>query len=123
MNGLTNRKVLLVFRPNVPATAYTPQDAAGEVNDGNPSAQTVNASGGLAPLVVFGAYSERGSGGGVNPRTFTVGGSAAKDGEVNSTSFCYLAWKIYNSSPADVVVDMDDEGAGNGLQSFYIEAA
>ena len=59
----------------------------------------------------------------VNPRTFTVGGSAAKDGETQATGGSadnWLAYKIYNSSPADVVIDQDDEGDNNALVSCYI---
>ncbi|HYM98203.1 MAG TPA: hypothetical protein VET25_00545 [Aestuariivirgaceae bacterium] len=100
-------------------------DVGSEVSEtGNPAAQTVTASGGVAPLVVLGAYGARGF---IDPRTFTVGGSPAKDGEVHNEpggfSNIVFAWKIYNASPADVVVDMDDEIEANYLQSFYIEMA
>ena len=49
--------------------------------------------------------------------------SPAKDGEVANGTTPYLAYKVYNSSPANVSVDMDDEGDGNTLQSCYIEVA
>lgn len=124
LSGMTNgdlgmSKILLVFRkPNT--ILITPADAAGQVTSANPTAQTVNASGGVAPLVVFGAY---GTGGSViDPRTFTP----AKDEEVpvtDSKGIQYFAYKIYNSTPQDTSVDMDDEGDFNTLQSFYIEMA
>lgn len=111
-----NDKVMIVFRGNTPASTLTLGGSGAEITDGNPAAQNCPASGGLAPLVVLGAY---GSSGAVNPRTF----STTKDGEVNSSTSLYLAWKIYNSSPANSSIDMDDEGNLNTLQSFYIQMA
>lgn len=116
----SNDKMLLHFRPNVPINALTVGDVDGSGITTNPAAQTVTSASGVPPLIVFGAYSADAA---VSPRTFTVGGSAAKDGEINSSTFAYLAWKIYNSAPADVVIDMDDEGAMNTLQSFYISVS
>lgn len=122
--GTDPYKILLVFRPDVPAASFAVNDASGEATIGNPAAQTITASGGDGPLVVLGAYSTV-SGGTVDPRTFTVAAVAAKDGEVNVSTHSYLAWKIYDSAPADVVVDMEDENAGgnhpNILQGLYIE--
>ena len=122
MNGTSqNRKVLLVFRPNVPANSLSvgPTSVA-TISDINPVAQTIVATGGTAPLVVIGFY---GSSGTIDPRTFTVGGSAAKDGEVSESNNLYAAYKIYNSAPADVVVDMDDEGTDNVVCGNWIAAA
>lgn len=109
-------KALLVFRGNKPIRTASLLDAAGEVTNGNPASQVVNASGGAAPLIVIAGYASNTA---VNPRTFTP----TKDGEVNPDTLLYLAYKIYNSGPADVTVDIDDEGNGNGLQSFYIACA
>jgi hypothetical protein len=114
-------KVLLVFRGNVAIAAATAQDVGAQSTTGNPTAQVVNASGGAAPLVVIGAY---GSQGAINPRSM----SPAKDGEVGeegpTSAKTWLAWKIYDTSPADVTVDMDDEDgggtSGNTLQSCYL---
>jgi hypothetical protein len=111
------RKVLLVFRPDVPASTLTPADPDGQATTGNPTSQTVTASGGTPPLGVFGCYGSDGTA--ISPRTM----SPAKDGEVNSTTGCYFAWKIYNTSPAAVSVDMDDEGSMNILQSFYVQVS
>jgi hypothetical protein len=116
--GLDNDICLYTFRGTRVITAVSVQDIATEIQDGDPAAQTANASAGQAPLIVFGCYSSTGA---VDPRTFTVGGSAAKDGEISASTDAYLAYKIYNSAPADVVIDMDDEGDRNGLASFYIQ--
>lgn len=110
-------KAMYQFRASRAITAVSISAAVGqESTTGNPAAQTVSAAGGTPPLIVFGCY---GTSGTVDPRTFTVSGSAAKDGEITPHVRCYLAYKIYNTSPADVVVDMDDEGS-NGLGSFYL---
>ena len=112
----TSAKILLVFRPDAPITTAAHADPDQFTGNGIPAAQTVTASGGTPPLIVFGAYSSSGT---INPRTM----SPAKNGEVANGTTRYIAWKIYNSSPANVSVDMDDEGDGNTLQSCYIEVA
>jgi hypothetical protein len=109
-------KAMYLFRGDKPIVSVTPGSVANESTTGNPAAQTVASGSGLAPLIVFGCY---GTSGTVNPRTFTVAAVDAKDGEITPNVRCYLAYKIYMSSPADVVVDMDDEGS-NGLGSFYL---
>lgn len=117
MNGNQfNAKALLQFRPDTAASSLALSTPNAQVTDANPTAQNVAASGGAVPLIVFAAYC---SGGAVSPRTF----SPAKDGEVTPDTFLYLAYKIYNSAPANVSVDMDDEGNSNMLQSFYASIA
>lgn len=114
LNGTTfNFKAMYVFRGDVAANTLTVGGAGEEITSNNPAAQNCAASGGVAPLVVIGCY---GSTGTINPRTF----STTKDGEITPAVNLYLAYKIYNSAPANSSIDMDDEGAVNGLQSFYI---
>lgn len=114
-------KLTYVFRGNIPISLVSVQDIATEFTTGNPVSQTANASGGTVPLVVLGGYLT--SGVAVDPRTF----SPAKDGEINvalgGLSDFWLAYKIYNSSPADVSIDMDDEGGNNALCSCYIQCS
>jgi hypothetical protein len=109
-------KILVVYRGNIPATSQTTSTPNTQATTGDPGAQTVSASGGVAPLVVIGCYASDGT---VDPRTFTQGGSPAKDGEANGNTSGYQAWKIFNTAPADIVVDMQDEGT-NFLASFYV---
>ncbi len=116
-----NNKALYVFRLSNPASSVTPSTPNGQAVGGDPTAQVVSASSGVAPLVVLGAYGAQ-IAGVISPRTFTVGGIDAKDGEINPSSSAYLAYKIFNSLPQDVTVDMEDE-VGNILQSFYIQMA
>lgn len=114
----TMGKVLVVFEGDAAIASITPQDVGGQATDGNPASQNVAAGGGAVPLVVLGAYGTFLAA--VDPRGF----SPAKDGEVSAGSnHLYLAWKIYNASPANVDIDMDDEGGSNILQSCYLEAA
>lgn len=128
-NGdFTNNKVMCVFRAY--ASSLTLGGAIGTISDGNPSGQTITASGGTAPLVVLGMYAgyANGSSGVIDPRTFTISAVAAKDDERNfngaDNEDIWLAWKIVNSgTPADVVIDMDDEGIRNCLIGCYLSVS
>lgn len=125
----SSAKAIYVFRGDNPIAVITALDVDNTNTTGNPGAQTITSATGVVPLVVLGFYVVTGNTL-VNPRTFTVGGIAAKDGEVNASyngplidTDLWIAYKIYNSAPADVVVDMDDEGADNFLGSCYLQAA
>lgn len=107
-------KVALVFSASRPLTSAVVGFSGGQATDGDPTAINITASGGAAPLVVFGAWAN--SAAAVSPRT----SSPAMDAEVTPATDFYTGYKIYNSSPADVSVDMDDEGAANSLAGFYI---
>lgn len=115
MNGTSeDNKILFAFSAG--ASALIPSPFNGDATNANPPAQTILASGAPAPLVVLGAYSSSDP---VSPRTM----SPAKDGEQNTPdNGVWLAYKIYNSSPADVTVDIADEGNANTIQSGYIQA-
>jgi hypothetical protein len=120
MNGFyVELKLLLQFRGNSPITVAAAQDIAQQITDGNPASQTCNASGGAVPLIVFGTYASIVRP--VDPRTF----SPAADGEHSITAAsggqAVVKYKIYNSSPQDTSIDMDDEGSNNVLQSFFLE--
>lgn len=118
MNAAQDRKMLYVFRGNAKITAVNTSTPTAEGTSGNPSTQSILAAllGAAPPVIIVGCY---GSNGDVDPRTF----STTKDGEINATSTAYLAYKIYNSSPSNVNVDMDDEGGANVLQGFYLECS
>lgn len=122
MDSTFDNKVMVTFRANEPIVSVTPTGFSGanaSIIETDPAAQTVASGSGAAPLIVLGHYASQGLQ--VDPRTFTVGGSAAKDGEVAGDVYLYVAWKVYLSSPADVVVDQDDEGAINLLLSGYLQ--
>lgn len=118
MSGnLAMAKMMYVFRGNVPVNTLTLGAFNNEATNGNPTPQVVAASGVQTPLVVLGCYASEATV--VDPRSFTP----AKDGEISAINESYLAYKIYNASPANVTVDMDDEAGPNYLFSTYIRAA
>ncbi len=125
-SGFGATKAIYVFRGDVAATSLIVGGANSQSTTGDPTSQNVTAASGLAPLVVLGAYGGSGIAGTVNPRTF----STTKDGEqevvgdtISSDCDLWLAYKIYNSAPADTSIDMDDEGSSNSLMSGYIQMA
>jgi hypothetical protein len=118
---VADNKVIAVFRGNKPISSVILSTPTGQATGGNPTAQNIDAASGAAPLVAIAAYGAPDDT--IPTRTFTVGGVAAKDGEVNSSGGCYLAWKIYNTAPANIVIDMDDTGDLNALQGVYISCS
>lgn len=123
MDGTVDRKIILVYRGDGAISTVTPGSYNGYADEGEPPAQSLNAGSGAAPLVAIAHYVVDNTNA-IDPRIFTVGGSPAADNEyINGTdTFQYAKDKVYNSSPANISVDMDDEvtTADNGLQSFYL---
>jgi hypothetical protein len=111
-----NEKGLLVFRGNVPIASVTVGDPEGIGTSGDPAPQTVSAASGVAPLIVLATYVAGNAV--VDTRTMTPAKDGEYDGGVGGAT--WTAWKIYNSAPADVVVDMTDEDV-NVLQSCYLQ--
>ena len=111
----------LVFRGDAPISSVTPAGFTSQMTDGNPSAQVIPSGSGAVPLVAVAKWHVSGSGTAINPRTM----SPSEDGEITiaGSSDYYVKYKIYNSSPADVTVDMDDEGSRNLLSSGYLAVA
>lgn len=122
LTGMTHDfevKLLYTYRGDIAISSVNIVDTDSEITDGNPTSQTIASGSGSAPLVVVAGYTSSGV---VNPRTF----SPAKDGEIGENDTAIegsLAYKIYNSSPANVSIDMDDEGVSNGLCGCYIECS
>lgn len=116
MSSGAERMMLYVFRGDHPITSVISGGVSQEAAEGNPASQNVTASSAAAPLVVLGLYRSQGA---VDPRSF----SPAKDGEISPTAGAYLAYKIYNSAPANVAIDMDDEGNINALISCYLSCS
>lgn len=110
-------RLIVIFRPNRPATSVSFESGGGQITTANPTAQNVEANGQTPPLIVLSGYASTGA---IDPRTFTP----AKDGEVGggiNDNQMWIAYKIYNTgdTPADHSIDMDDEGI-NYLASRYI---
>lgn len=110
-----SNKELLVFRPSIPATSVSVSAVNSQATNSAPTAQNVASSGGATPLVVIATWGSE-DGTTVTPRDFTP----VKDGEISSNTNSWTAYKIMNSSPADVAVSMTDYGRANMLQSFYL---
>lgn len=105
---------LMVFRATRPILSVYVGSVNFQDTSGNPSPQTVTASNATNPVVVIAHYAASAA---VDPRTFTP----AADGEIlGGSNRNYAKYKIYNSGPQNVTVDMDDEGV-NYLGSFYLE--
>jgi hypothetical protein len=115
-------KITAVFRGDAPLATASILSPAEQITDINPTAQVVTSGSGTPPLIVFGLYGN-GFVATVDPRTF----SPAKDNEISASILgledIWLAYKIYNlgDTPANVSIDMDDEGAVNELASCYIQ--
>lgn len=115
MDGdFTDQKIMLVFRPNQPASSIAIPTWGAEATQNNPSAQTVSASGQTQPLVVIGAAATSGS-----PAFSTA--SPAFDGTVTQ-GLLIVGYKVYNTAPSDHTIDMNDLGSRNVLESGYIRA-
>lgn len=117
MDALFDAKLLVVFRPNIPATSASTADPAIELTGGDPTAQTITSGSGTVPLVSIGVYwasAEEPQG-----RSF----SPAADGEINNGSILYLRYKSYNfgTTPSDITVDMSDSQFSSLLHSFYFQ--
>jgi hypothetical protein len=125
-------KILFVFRPDNPITSKTGASGGGVVSTGNPSSQNVAAASGTPPLVVIGGYAcisepfvEAGI---IDPRTFSPAKTAEvqiqySDGAEEVEIDHWLAYRIYNTGPADTSIDMDDEDEGNSLVSRHIQVS
>lgn len=113
-NGTINYKLCVLLRPNaLLASLGTVQSVASQFTPSAPTNQIVTSGSGTPPLMVFGVYGT--IVGTVDPR----GMSPAKDDEYGVSNALYLAWKFYGTSPANVTVSMEDEGANN-MASCYL---
>lgn len=118
MLGDTDDKVLIVIRQNVAISSISTGDIDIEMTTGNPAQQVCAAGAGAAPLVVFATYAAFNSISGFS-RNF----SPSADAEINSSNFHYTKYKLYNSSPANITIDIADSGNETCLASFYLECS
>ncbi len=91
------------------------QSLNGEATAVDPTSQSVTSGSGTLPLFVLGIYAS-------NADLLTPSFSPSEDAEIQASGdFLRVKYKIYNASPANVTVDMGDDG-NNIMQSFYVEA-
>lgn len=118
MNATGNEpKVMFVFRPNATINTVTLSTVNAQQTTANPTLQTVSASGQPTPLVVIG-----GAGCTSGAPVFSTASPAFDATVVNSDDHLRGGYKVYNSSPADHSIDMNDLG-NNGLISFYLRVS
>ncbi len=102
--------VLQRFRGSRAITGATVGFSSAQATDANPSAIVITSGSGIPPLVVVGMEAGVGA-----FSTF----SPAADGAGNNNGF-QCAYKVYNSLPADVTIDMNDGGNDNVLMGIYL---
>lgn len=117
MSGSTgNLKVMHIFRGSSAITGVTTGSPNVEITGGNPSAQVIAASAGIAPLVVLGSASTS------SATTAFSTTSPAWTGTANTTNTRMIfGYTIYNSGPLDHTIDMNDQGNSNTLMSYYAQ--
>lgn len=118
MDGdLTDFKIMLLFRPSKTIATTTDSTWTQQATDGNPSAQNIAGNGQAAPLLAV-AFAAVAAGGTINPFSW----SPAYDALItpaNGANTMRATYKIYNTAPADISIDIDDEGGGNFLTGGY----
>lgn len=109
-------KILFVFRPTTSIVTTTASTWNAELTTGNPSAQTVTASGVQAPLIVFGFAAYEGS----SAPAFTTATPAMTYVTKSAAALSIrVGYTVYNTSPANQSLDIADTGT-QGLQSGYV---
>lgn len=107
MNGTVNSKVMLVFRPSA-AMAAVIEDVNEELTSSTPSSQVVEAT--TKPYVVIGGTGTSGT---------PTWDTSWYDATVSATRI-ELAYKLFNTTPANVTISVPDGGNTNVLQSCAI---
>jgi hypothetical protein len=106
----TNRKLLLVFRPSSPVLTLTVVSPNAQATTGVPTNQTLSISTATSPVISFVTY--------YSSQAVTLRGSSVTMNEIlGSGTVHYVKYLINNSSPANIVLSMNDTGS-NILMSF-----
>jgi len=111
VDATSDRKVMLVFSGKIDDVKIGTINNSGYTG-ANPASQTVTVSSAATPLIVFGVALDADLSG--NGAFSTA--SPAFDGTI--TSALHVGYKIYNSSPSNHTIDMNDLGT-NWLLSFH----
>lgn len=118
MSGaVQQRKIMLVFRPSTSIVTNVASTWNAEVTTGEPTLQTVSASGVAAPLIVFAfAAADISSA----PVFTTETPSMTNLTRTGSNFSTRVGYTIYNSSPSNQSIDIADAAGIQGLQSGYV---
>lgn len=113
MDDAAEGKIILIFRPSGAAiSGVTLSTPTGEVTGGDPAQQTIAMAAAAVPVIgVAQWYGSQA----VDPRAATPEMAA----EVANGTVHFAKYSVYNSAPADHVINMDDDGNLNGLQAVY----
>lgn len=108
---------IIAYRPTraIASVAFSTWNK--QATTGNPAAQTVSASAGLTPLVVCALSGAASSSFGFSTASPAFDVDIIIDG---AASYAHAAAKLYNSSPSDHTIDMNDQGTRNVLMSGYL---
>lgn len=121
LNGnYSNTKALIVVRGSLTISSVSTSTMALQVTGGDPTPQTVAASGGTAPLIIFGLVGNISD---KNVAFSSVSPSFDSETLVAATNNASqrVGYKIYGASPADLTVDSAGGYTENTLASFYAQ--
>lgn len=112
MNGTTDRKIIMVFRPNFSVQNTSILSVNGAANS-NPQTITITQS--QPPILAFAHWASSGT---ISSR----GVSGITMNEVSNTTGQYASYKIFNTNEttSDATISMSDNGSVQSLQSFYV---
>lgn len=116
MTGDLKSKVMLVFRPSTSILTTVPSTWNNEATAGDPSSQTVTASGVTTPLIVFAVAAATSSSA---PSFSTETPAMTNITTAQNPLAMRIGYTIYNSSPSNQSIDMGDSSV-NVLQSGYV---
>lgn len=114
--GASNLKTMLIIRPSSAiGTTHFFQDLNGQVTAATPTTQNVTAGTApyVAPVIVLAHWATATTDGAITGDTIT-----AADATVSNGTHQKVAYKLYNSAPANESIAMGDAGAHNALQSY-----
>lgn len=111
MNSTSERKILLIFRPNKTITTVTPVISASQATSATPASQTLSIDTTTEALVTLATYS-----------TTTGPFSRQGDGTEVGLTYSYLRYQLFNQnqSRSNSVVSQTD-GGSNALSSLLFK--
>lgn len=117
VSGVNYSTQLYVFRPTKTIAGVTPSTWLTEITSSNPASQAANASGAGTPVIVLGLAGLRAA----NPSFSTASPAWTSTTSENvGDTRTITGYVLYNTSPQNHTVDMNDLGFANALMSGYI---
>lgn len=112
MNATTDRKIIMVFRPNFSVQNTSILSVNGAANS---NSQTITITQSQPPILAFAHWASSGT---ISSR----GVSGITMNEVSNTTGQYAGYKIFNTNEttSNATISMSDNGVVQSLQSFYV---